>query len=70
MNKERLAGMWRQFAARTNETWGELTCDPLRAAVGRRARIFEKAQQRSRLAKEESARQLRDFLHRNRNWQI
>ena len=68
MNGERFAGICLQFAGRMNETWGELTGDPLRAATGRRAQIFGKAQQRSGIAKEDSARQLRDFLIRNRDW--
>ena len=68
MNGERFAGICRQFAGKMNETWGDLTGDPLRAAAGRRAQMFGKAQQRSGIAKEDSARQLRDFLNRNRNW--
>lgn len=68
MNGEQFAGICRQLAGRMSETWGELTGDPLRAAAGRRAQIFGKAQQRSGIAKEDSARQLRDFLTRNRDW--
>ena len=68
MNAERFAGICRQFAGRMNEVWGELTGDPVRAAAGKRAQIFGKAQQRSGIAKEDSARQLRDFLTRNRHW--
>lgn len=70
MNGERFAGICRQFAGTINETWGELAGDPLRAAAGRHARIYGKAQQRSAIAKEESTRQMRDFLHRNRNWNV
>lgn len=70
MTRERFAGICQQFAGTINETWGELTGDPLRAAAGRRARIYGKAQRRNALAKEESTRQLRDFLHRNRNWHV
>lgn len=70
MNRERYAGIWRQIAGRINETWGEVTGDPLRAAAGRRAQIYGKAQQRSAIAKERSNLQLRDFLHRNRNWYV
>ena len=70
MNTERYAGICRQFAGRINETWGELTGDPLRAAAGRRAKIYGKAQQRNAIAKERSNLQLRDFLHRNRNWYV
>ena len=68
MNAERFAGICQQFAGRMNQTWGELTGDPTRVAAGRRAQIFGKAQQRSGIAKEDSARQLREFLARNRNW--
>ncbi len=68
MNLEQFAGICRQVAGRMNETWGDLTGDPLRAAAGRRAQIFGKAQQRGGIAKEDSARQMSDFLHRNRNW--
>ena len=68
MNGEQFAGICRQFAGRLNEAWGELTGDPLRSAAGRRDQIFGKAQQRSGIAKEESARQLSDFLTRNRDW--
>ena len=68
MNGEQFAGVCRQFVGRMNETWGDLSGDPLRTAAGRRAQIFGKAQERSGIAKEDSARQLREFLHRNRNW--
>ncbi|OGA59837.1 MAG: hypothetical protein A3G81_21000 [Betaproteobacteria bacterium RIFCSPLOWO2_12_FULL_65_14] len=68
MNRERFVGICRQFAGKMSEKWGDWTGDPLRAAAGRRMQAFARAQQRSGLAKEESARQLHDFLTRNRNW--
>lgn len=68
MNGERFAGICRQYAGRMNETWGELTENPLRMAAGRRAQMIGKTQQRSGMAKEESARELSDFLTRNRDW--
>lgn len=68
MNRERFEGICLQFAGRIGEAWGELTGDPVRAAAGRRAQMFGKARQRSGIAKEDSARQLRDFLTRNRDW--
>jgi len=70
MNAERFAGICLQCAGRINETWGELSGDPLRAAAGRRTQMFGKAQQRSGMAKEDAERQLRDFLQRNRNWHV
>jgi len=67
MNGERFAGTCREFAGRMNETWGGLTGDPLRVDAGRRAQIVGRTQRRNGIAKEDSARQLKDFLHRNRN---
>lgn len=68
MNYERFAGICKETMGRMNEAWGELTGDPQRAADGRRAQIAGAAQKRKGHSREESARQLRDFLQRNRNW--
>lgn len=68
MNGELFVGICRQFAGRMNETLGELTGDERRMAAGRRTRISGKAQQSSGIMKDESARQMKDFLQRNRNW--
>ncbi len=68
MNWERFTGICRQCAESVNEALGDLTCDPQRAADGRRGQSIGRAQQRSGREREESMRQLRDFLHRNRNW--
>lgn len=70
MNYERFAGICKQTAGRLNEAWGELTDDPERAADGRRAQAVGAAQQRKGHSREESARQLREFLQRNRNWRF
>jgi hypothetical protein len=68
MNGERFVGICREFAARLNEAWGELSEDPLRVAAGRHGRVVATKQQRRGIENEQSARQLKDFLHRNRNW--
>jgi len=68
MNWDRFAGLCRHCAESMNEALGELTRDPLRVADGRRGQIMAKNQQRNGIEKEESARQLTDFLQRNRNW--
>ena len=70
MNSEQLAGVCRQFTARMNETWGELTGDPQRVDAGKRGQISAKNQRRSGIESEQSKRQMRDFLQRNRNWHI
>jgi uncharacterized protein YjbJ (UPF0337 family) len=68
MTLERFNGICLQIAGRLNEALGELTGDPARRAEGQRTRINAIWQQRKALDKEESARQLRDFVQRNRNW--
>lgn len=70
MNAEQFAGICRQLAGKMNEIVGELSGDPLRAADGRRSQIIGKNQQRKAIAKQQSARQLREFLYRNRNWRF
>ena len=68
MNIERFKGICLHAAGRLNESFGELTRDPYRITKGRRTRIDAIARQRVGFDKEQSERQLRDFLQRNRNW--
>ena len=70
MNMDRFEGNWKQFGGKLNEQWGRLTHDPLRELAGRRDQIAGKNQERYGVAKEEAARQLKNFLDRNRNWHI
>jgi uncharacterized protein YjbJ (UPF0337 family) len=70
MNRERFAGICRQAAGGMIEILGELRGKSLQAATGRRDRLLGKAQQARGLARDESARQLENFLQRNRNWQF
>lgn len=68
MNAEIFSSICRHFAAQANEAWGELTSDTERVAAGRRAQIVARNQKRMGLANEEAARQLKDFMRRNRDW--
>jgi uncharacterized protein YjbJ (UPF0337 family) len=68
MNAEIFSSICRHIAAQANEAWGEITSDPERVAAGRRAQIVARNQKRMGLANEEAARQLKDFLRRNRDW--
>lgn len=70
MNRDRAQGIWRQFSGTLRECWGELTDDPVDAAAGRRDRIFGRIQERNGICKEEAALQLREFLRRNRGWDL
>ena len=68
MNWSQWAGICRQYAEGMNGAWDNLIECPMRTADGRRGQIDKKAHQRREIAKQESARQMKDFLHRNRNW--
>ena len=68
MNIQRFKGICLHAAGRLNESLGEFTRNPQRMAEGRRMRIDAIARQRHGFDKEQSERQLRDFLQRNRNW--
>lgn len=68
MSKEGFAGICLQLAGRIRESWGEWTGDSVLADVGRRDRIIGRTQQDSAMAREQAARQLKDFQNHNRNW--
>ncbi len=68
MNQDRFAGNWKQFGGKVKEQWGRLTNDPQRESAGRRDQLVGRNQERYGVAKEEAARQLKDFLDRNRDW--
>jgi len=68
MNRDRCAGMWKQLTGRVKEHWGELTDNPLVVSVGTRDQVTGRIQERYGASKEQSARQLKAFLARNRDW--
>ena len=70
MNRDRLEGGWKQFGGTVKEQWGRLTHDPRCELAGRRDQLAGRVQQRYGISKEQSARQLKDFLDQNRNWDL
>lgn len=70
MNRDRVEGVCKQFSGTVMEWWGERTNAPLVAAAGRRDRILGRIQERNGSYKEEAALQLKEFLRRNRNWDL
>lgn len=68
MNRDRVEGNWKQFSGYLQEQWGRLTRDPERELTGQRDRIAGRAQERYGISKQRAARQLGDFLKRNRDW--
>jgi uncharacterized protein YjbJ (UPF0337 family) len=68
MNRDRCAGMWKQLTGRVKQHWGELTDNQLVALDGTRDQVAGRIQERYGASKELSARQLKAFLARNRDW--
>jgi len=68
VNRDRLEGKWKQLSGSVREHWGRLTDDRLSIVAGRHNQAAGRVQERSGIYKEECERQLREFLHRNRDW--
>lgn len=70
MNRDRIEGMWKQVSGKLREQWGMLTSGRPTVVAGRRDQLAGRAQARYGIKQEEAQRQLRDFLHRNRRWNL
>jgi len=68
MNRDRLAGTWKQVGGKITEHWGRFTRDLQRESAGRRAQLEGRLQARYGSEKDAAARQLGEFMNRNRNW--
>lgn len=68
MNRDRLEGKWKQFSGSVREQWGRLTGDGLSVVAGKHDQVAGKYQEQYGITKEEGERQLREFLHRNGDW--
>ena len=70
MNRDRFAGKWTQFTGRVREQWGRLANDRLSVVAGKHDQLAGKYQEQYGISKEENERQLKEFLRRNRNWDL
>lgn len=68
MNRDRIEGIVKQIAGAARERWGVMTSDSLSVVAGRCEQLAGFAQARKGREQERTARQLREFLHRNRLW--
>lgn len=70
MNRDRVAGNWKRFSGLLREQWGRLSGDQSAVDAGKRDQLAGKVQARHGVSKDETERQVRDFLYRNRNWDL
>jgi uncharacterized protein YjbJ (UPF0337 family) len=70
MNRDRVEGNWKQFSGNVREQWGKFTGDESGVNAGKRDQLAGSIQELHGLSKDESARQLKDFLYRNRDWNL
>jgi uncharacterized protein YjbJ (UPF0337 family) len=61
MNKDQIAGNWKQFKGKIKEQWGKLTDDDLDVIDGKREQFLGRLQERAGIAKSEAEKQLNDW---------
>lgn len=70
VNHDRIAGKWKQFSGALRAQWGELTGNWLHVIAGRHGQRVGKAQELYGIKKAEAQRELKEFLRRNRRWDV
>lgn len=68
MNLDRFLGVCRQYRGKMKQTWGALVEDPSLVEYGARDRLAGRIREQRGLSKEQSERQLQEFLNRHRRW--
>ncbi|MGH8145671.1 MAG: CsbD family protein [Rhodanobacteraceae bacterium] len=61
MNKDRIAGQWKQLQGRMKQQWGKLTDDDFSVADGNTDYLVGKVQERYGIARDEAEAQVREF---------
>lgn len=61
MNEDRIKGQWKQLNGKLKSRWGKLTDDDLKVADGNAEYLAGKLQERYGYAKDEAAKQVREF---------
>ena len=68
MNKDQIAGDWKQFKGKVKEQWGKLTDDEVRVIEGKSDQLAGLIQTRYGVAKEEAERQAEAFKKVNKDF--
>jgi uncharacterized protein YjbJ (UPF0337 family) len=70
MNRDRLEGMWKQLSGKAREQWCLLTGDAPGMIAARHDQRIGWNQEGRGIATEAVADQLKEFLTRNRDWDL
>jgi uncharacterized protein YjbJ (UPF0337 family) len=65
MNKDQMAGNWKQLKGKVKEKWGKLTDDEIDQLEGNSDQLAGTIQKRYGLARDEAERQAREFRSQN-----
>lgn len=64
MNKDIIAGNWKQLVGKAKVQWGKLTDDDLALIEGRQDQLVGKIQERYGIARDEAERQVKEWRAR------
>jgi uncharacterized protein YjbJ (UPF0337 family) len=64
MNRDRIAGNWKQTTGKVKEQWGKLTDDDLTVINGQQDQLVGRIQERYGIAKDEAERQVKEWADR------
>lgn len=70
MNRDRVAGSWKQLSGSVREQWSRLLGDESGVSAAQHTQLAGSIQVRRGMSTEDTERQLKDFLDRNRDWDL
>lgn len=70
MNLDLVEGNLKRYCGILKEQWGKLVHSDFGVYAGKRDQLDGSIQVRHGNSKQEAERQVRDFLHRNRDWNL
>ena len=62
MNRDQIAGSWKELQGKLREKWSKITDDDLGVVAGKRDQLAGILQRRYGLAKEQAEKELDDFI--------
>ena len=68
MNRDRIAGNWKQAKGKVKEQWGKLTDNDLDQIAGKRDQLVGKIQKSYGIGKDEAEQQLNEWEARQRDF--